>query len=183
MPERRRQDAVAAITPLGRRLPTGPEPRLPKSTSGAGCRRRLQSGARAGASQRERLAGPLVGGPPSTRPPIALHLLLIGTGPPRRRRNRRKQRNPRATRARAPAHLWGLARRDLIALAMNGSCWTRVCRDRHSSRATPGRQPSAEVVQGRSFSSRSPPRYVFRGPAMGPLASGPGMTVSPLSNR
>jgi DNA-binding NarL/FixJ family response regulator len=26
------------------------------------------------------------------------------------------------------------------------------------------------------------PRYVFRGPAMGPLASGPGMTVSPLSN-
>ncbi|MFE7711884.1 IS200/IS605 family accessory protein TnpB-related protein [Streptomyces sp. NPDC057486] len=27
-----------------------------------------------------------------------------------------------------------------------------------------------------------PPRYVFRGPAMGPLASGPGMAVSPLSN-
>ncbi|MGW9677688.1 hypothetical protein ACWGUN_31710 [Streptomyces koyangensis] len=27
----------------------------------------------------------------------------------------------------------------------------------------------------------SPPRYVFRGPAMGPLASGAGMTVSPLS--
>ena len=26
---------------------------------------------------------------------------------------------------------------------------------------------------------RSPPRYVFRGPARGPLASGPGMTVSP----
>ncbi|MFE3151843.1 FAD-dependent monooxygenase, partial [Streptomyces sp. NPDC059218] len=26
-----------------------------------------------------------------------------------------------------------------------------------------------------------PPRYVFRGPAMGLLASGPGMTVSPLS--
>ncbi|MFD3537427.1 STAS domain-containing protein [Streptomyces sp. NPDC058664] len=26
------------------------------------------------------------------------------------------------------------------------------------------------------------PRYVFRGPVMGPLASGPGMTVSPLSN-
>ncbi|MFD4049421.1 hypothetical protein ACFWSF_28315 [Streptomyces sp. NPDC058611] len=29
---------------------------------------------------------------------------------------------------------------------------------------------------------KPPPRYVFRGPAMGPLASGPGMTVSPLSN-
>ncbi|MCT9008309.1 hypothetical protein N4G66_26230 [Streptomyces rhizosphaerihabitans] len=26
------------------------------------------------------------------------------------------------------------------------------------------------------------PRYLFRGPAMGPLASGPGMTVSPLSD-
>lgn len=41
-------------------------------------------------------AGPLVGGPSPTRPPIALHLLLIGTGAPRRRRHRRKQRNPRA---------------------------------------------------------------------------------------
>ena len=72
-----------------------------------------------------------------------------------------------------------------------------------NSRKTSPKRLSRRVLQKRKSERRGPetvsrslarsgstagrwrrrhPRYVFRGPAMGPLASGPGMTVSPLSS-
>ncbi|MFF3489035.1 hypothetical protein ACFYXC_38205 [Streptomyces sp. NPDC002701] len=46
-----------------------------------------------------------------------------------------------------------------------------------------GRGPAAKLTEHGMIRSLFVPRYVFRGPARGPLASGPGMTVSPCRSR
>ncbi|MFF3561384.1 ATP-binding protein, partial [Streptomyces sp. NPDC002574] len=60
-----------------------------------------------------------------------------------------------------------------------------VCDARGDRLPQPGRTPAcADTGRGlllvAALASRwGTPRYLFRGPAMGPLASGPGMTVAP----
>lgn len=43
--------------------------------------------------------------------------------------------------------------------------------------------PARRGRDRRAHRDAAPPRYVLRGPARGPLASGPGMTVSPCRSR
>ncbi|PWJ07337.1 hypothetical protein DKG34_12245 [Streptomyces sp. NWU49] len=44
---------------------------------------------------------------------------------------------------------------------------------------SPRRPPGPMGPRAGPAATRPPPRYVFRGPARGPPASGPGMTVAP----
>ncbi|MFE7115609.1 hypothetical protein ACFU99_09325, partial [Streptomyces sp. NPDC057654] len=50
----------------------------------------------------------------------------------------------------------------------------------HRSGRLAGRMLTERIsARSRPCWTSARPRYVFRGPAMGPLASGPGMTVAP----